>query len=64
MLDSNTTVEGDKNFVDVFPRKISEDPNAWPRDRPKNLTFHLCKEGTDAVSIFGHLSRALGIHNR
>lgn len=63
MLDSNTTVEGDKKFVDVYPRKISEDPNAWPRDRPKNLTFHLCKEGTDAVSIFGHLSRALGIHN-
>ena len=64
MLDSNTTVEaGDKKFVEVFPRKIIEDPNAWPRDRPKNLTFHLCKEGSDAVSIFGHLSRELRIHN-
>ena len=63
MLDSNTSQEGDKKFVEVFPRKNAEDPNAWPRDRPKHLTFHLCKEGTDAVPIFGQMSRELRIHN-
>ena len=50
----------DKKFVIVSPRKKPTFSNEWPRERPKHLTFHLCKEGMDGCQIFGILARELG----
>jgi len=62
-LDSGTISVEDKKFVVVSAHKKPKFSNEWPRDRPKHLTFHLCKEGMDTVHIFGQLARELGQHN-
>lgn len=64
-LNSETSVgESEKKFVLVKCRKEGKNSsNDWPRDRPKHLTFHLCKQGLDGAAIFGQLSRDLRVHN-
>ena len=60
-LDSGTISVEDKKFVVVSAHKKPKFSNEWPRERPKHLTFHLCKEGMDAVHVFGQLARELGM---
>ena len=60
-LDSGTISVEDKKFVVVSAHKKPKFSNEWPRERPKHLTFHLCKEGMDTVHVFGQLARELGM---
>ena len=62
-LDSGTISVEDKKFVVVSAHKKPKFSNEWPRERPKHLTFHLCKEGMDTVHIFGQLARELGMNS-
>ena len=62
-LDSGTISVEDKKFVVVSAHKKPKFSNEWPRERPKHLTFHLCKEGMDAVHVFGQLARELGMNS-
>lgn len=56
------TGEDATKFVLVKRRKPAKSSD-WPRDRPKHLTFHLCKQGLDGAAIFGQLARDLRVHN-
>ena len=58
-----STVGDEKKFVVVTAKKAKVRDDDWPRDRPKHLGFHLCKENMDSSSIFGQIARELGIHN-
>ena len=67
MLDTNTCnqTEGaaEKKYIQILPKKVTTDPNKWPRERPKNLVFYMCKEGCDATAIFGQMAKYLRVHN-
>ena len=66
ILDSNTSTDvdnSDKKYIVVKVKKMgSQNSREWPRDRPKNLTFHLCKKNMDNSSLIGQLARAISLH--
>ena len=65
ILDSNTSDidNSDKKYIVVKVKKMgSQNSKQWPRDRPKNLTFHLCKKNMDNNSLIGQLARAVSLH--
>ena len=64
ILDSNTSVDNsDKKYIVVKVKKMgTENTKQWPRDRPKHLTFHLCKKNMDNNSLIGQLARAVSVH--
>ena len=64
ILDSNTSVDNsDKKYIVVKVKKMgTQNTKHWPRDRPKHLTFHLCKKNMDNNSLIGQLARAVSIH--
>ena len=65
ILDSNTSDidNSDKKYIVVKVKKMgTQNSKQWPRDRPKNLTFHLCKKNMDNNSLIGQLARAVSLH--